>query len=372
MLASVIARVPVPQGHHSVYGHVFEEGWEQEPCRAVVSPAAPSADPALMPAAAAPRRHVSAADVRSLLSGGSDAVVGRLQREGVHVDAADENGWTLLMHSSAQRLSGHVVRLLAGGADARIVSTRLCWAAGGHPRLVGAHGALGRFGASDELATFPRGVTAADVVRSPTHADAADWAMERRRRDIAVALCVHLRVGEQQPQKAGALGAALTAESFCSTRVLGGLPNANSHAAAAPAAVEGEGAVGESGTAEWRPLSPRALVSTVPWLASAQLPAHYRTAEELGRAAETEARLRYHAAVQRARELRRQRSYGAAAEELERAVAAWTSTDGDADGSAWGSREAAAPQLRAMDEVWDISNQRQIVQWRHEGQQRAS
>ena len=72
-----------------------------------------------------------------------------LTRLSTHIDAVDEQGWTLLMHAAERGLPARVAALLGAGADPHAASTWTRWPRGG-----GVPGG------------FPRGSTALSIARA--------------------------------------------------------------------------------------------------------------------------------------------------------------------------------------------------------------
>jgi len=89
-----------------------------------------------------------AVGVQLLLAAG-DTKDQDLTRLSTHIDAADEQGWTLLMHAAERGLPAKVAALLGAGADAHAASTWTRWPRGG-----GVPGG------------FPRGSTALSIARA--------------------------------------------------------------------------------------------------------------------------------------------------------------------------------------------------------------
>ena len=89
-----------------------------------------------------------AVGVQLLLAAG-DTKDQDLTRLSTHIDAADEQGWTLLMHAAERGLPATVAALLGAAADAHAASTWTRWPRGG-----GVPGG------------FPRGSTALSIARA--------------------------------------------------------------------------------------------------------------------------------------------------------------------------------------------------------------
>lgn len=272
-------------------------------------------------AAHGPRRWITADDVNLLFQWAGANESGAAPPDGLpakplaarlvtHIDAADEHGWTLIMHAALRSLPNPVASLLEAGADVGVSSTLLKRVENGAPR------------------EFARGATALSVANAALPAGSSE--------DSDASLVVSMLRGPSR--RAGVpLGSRLAADE----------PAAHEQPLFAPYE------------------QPPPLASVCSWLPASALPAHYhQSPEQPSETAEDAAVREYREALAEGASLRGKGEFAASVAGFQVAVTKYAGAALREDQYVLPEKEVTGAGLVIQRQSWDVINQERTVEWK--------